>query len=49
LTGSAASNTMSAAGNGGDLSETKGTFLLCQRGHFYLAATAVTDLSKVAF
>jgi hypothetical protein len=34
LTGSAASHTMGARGNGSDLSEIKGTFLLCPKGTF---------------
>ena len=36
LTGSAASSTIGARGNGGDPSEIKGTFLLCQKGTFLL-------------
>src|ERR1039457_7722178 len=36
FTGSAASSTMVARGNGRDLSEIEGTFLLCQKGTFLL-------------
>src|ERR1017187_5060195 len=36
LAGSAPSSTRGARGNGGDPSEIKGTFLLCQKGTFLL-------------
>jgi hypothetical protein len=40
LTGSAASSTIGARGNGSDPSEIKGHFYFAQREHFYFAATA---------